>query len=70
MVTGEAVSTDAIRNCLRLLRQWGVVNVYTEGKARAVRLAEPYASAPALEDVCHNIHKFNMNTPLLEPSNK
>ncbi|KAH9634882.1 hypothetical protein HF086_017181, partial [Spodoptera exigua] len=70
MLFGEAVSTDAIRNCLRLLRQWGVIHVYTEGKARAVRLAEPYTSAPALEDVCHNIHKFNMNTPLLlEPSN-
>ncbi|KAF9413479.1 hypothetical protein HW555_008317 [Spodoptera exigua] len=70
MLFGEAVSTDAIRNCLRLLRQWGVIHVYTEGKARAVRLAEPYTSAPALEDVCHNIHKFNMNSPLLlEPSN-
>ncbi|CAH1641453.1 unnamed protein product [Spodoptera littoralis] len=70
MLYGEAVSTDAIRNCLRLLRQWGVIHVYTEGKTRAVRIAEPYASASALEDVCHNVHKFNMNTPLLEPSNK
>lgn len=65
MVYGEAVSTDAINNCLRLLRQWGVLDVYTESRTRSVRLAAPYDSPEALQAVCQNVYKFNMDTPLL-----
>ncbi|CAH0597668.1 unnamed protein product [Chrysodeixis includens] len=65
MVYGEAVSTDAIRNCVRLLRQWGVLQVAGSGRARALRLAPAYCAPHALRDVCHNVCKFNMDSPLL-----
>ncbi|KAJ8715675.1 hypothetical protein PYW07_010157 [Mythimna separata] len=65
MLYGEAVSMDAISNCLRLLRQWGVVDVYSEGRARRIRVCTPYDSPAALQNVCQNVYKFNMDTPLL-----
>ncbi|XP_075986625.1 glycerol-3-phosphate acyltransferase mino isoform X2 [Anticarsia gemmatalis] len=66
MVYGEAVSTDAIRNCLRLLRQWGVIEMYSENKERKLRVSAPYDSAATLDHVCNNIYKFNMDSPLLK----
>lgn len=63
--TGEAVSTDAIRNCLKLMRQWGVIEMYTENKERRVRLIPPYDNEQSLNEVCDNVYKFNMDTPIL-----
>lgn len=65
MIYGEAVSTDAIRNCIRLLRQWGVVDIYSEKRQRMLRICSPYDNEQTMEDVCNNIYKFNMATPLL-----
>ncbi|GBP06247.1 Glycerol-3-phosphate acyltransferase 1, mitochondrial [Eumeta japonica] len=65
MLYGEAVSTDAIRNCLRLLKQWGVVEMYTEDRERRIRLRPPYDSLQKRNDMCASIYKFNVNTPLL-----
>ncbi|XP_068625607.1 glycerol-3-phosphate acyltransferase 1, mitochondrial isoform X2 [Battus philenor] len=65
MPYGEAVSTDAIRNCFKLLRQWGVIEMYSEGRDRKLRLLPPYENKRNLDDVCSNIYKFNMNTPIL-----
>ncbi|CAB3227730.1 unnamed protein product [Arctia plantaginis] len=65
MIYGEAVSTDAIRNCLRLLRQWNVIELYTENRERKLRICTAYEDPQELHDICTNIYKFNMNTPLL-----
>ncbi|XP_028158255.1 glycerol-3-phosphate acyltransferase 1, mitochondrial [Ostrinia furnacalis] len=65
MPYGEAVSTDAIRNCHRLLRQWGVLEMYEENKTRCIRLAPPYTDPDALQRVVHNIHKFNVDAAIL-----
>ncbi|XP_049880563.1 glycerol-3-phosphate acyltransferase 1, mitochondrial isoform X2 [Pectinophora gossypiella] len=65
MVYGEAVSTDAIRNCLRLLRQWGVIDMYVENRERRMRLRTPYDKQAARDYICNNIYKFNMTTSLL-----
>lgn len=65
MLYGEAVSTDAIRNCLRLLRQWGVVELFTEDKDRKIRILPPYDNKENLDTVCDNVYRFTMDTPLL-----
>ncbi|XP_052744913.1 glycerol-3-phosphate acyltransferase 1, mitochondrial [Bicyclus anynana] len=65
MVYGEAVSTDAIRNCLRLLRQWGVIEMYTDKRERMIRVSAPYDNQRSMDEVCANIYKFNMATPVL-----
>ncbi|KPJ03819.1 Glycerol-3-phosphate acyltransferase 1, mitochondrial [Papilio xuthus] len=65
MPYGEAVSTDAIRNCLKLLRQWGVIEMYSEGKDRKLRIIPPYDNKTNWDHVCNNVYKFNMDTPLL-----
>lgn len=62
---GEAVSTDAIRNCHRLLRQWGVVEMYDENKTRCLRLAPEYDEHAAFQRIAHNIYKFNVDTKIL-----
>lgn len=64
MVYGEAVSTDAIRNCLRLLRQWGVVEV--AGRERSLRLRAPYDAPAARASLTHNVTQFCVPSPLLE----
>ncbi|XP_045780530.1 glycerol-3-phosphate acyltransferase 1, mitochondrial isoform X2 [Maniola jurtina] len=66
MVYGEAVSTDAIRNCLRLLRQWGVIEMYTEQRERRIRVCPPYDNEDAMHNVCANIYQFNMTSPCCE----
>ncbi|KAL0861036.1 hypothetical protein ABMA27_009557 [Loxostege sticticalis] len=65
MPYGEAVSTDAIRNCHRLLRQWGVVEMYDENKTRCLRLAPEYDEHAAFQRIAHNIYKFNVDTKIL-----
>ncbi|XP_039760552.1 glycerol-3-phosphate acyltransferase 1, mitochondrial isoform X1 [Pararge aegeria] len=65
MLYGEAVSTDAIRNCLRLLRQWGVIEMYTDNRERKIRVCTPYENRDNMEEVGANIYKFNMATPVL-----
>lgn len=65
LFTGEAVSTDAIRNCLRLLRQWDVIEMYTEKRERKIRICHPYNNKMDLDSVCNRIQKFNMDTKLL-----
>ncbi|VVC96260.1 unnamed protein product, partial [Leptidea sinapis] len=66
MQYGESVSTDAIKNCLRLLRQWGVIDMYTENKERKIKLLHPYNNKQNLDNICSNIYKYNMDTPLLK----
>ncbi|CAH2096895.1 unnamed protein product [Euphydryas editha] len=66
LIYGEAVSTDAIKNCLRLLRQWDVIEIYTDNRERKVRLCTPYNDKSNLDNICAKIHKFNMDTPLIK----
>ncbi|XP_072934291.1 glycerol-3-phosphate acyltransferase 1, mitochondrial [Epargyreus clarus] len=65
MTYGEAVSTDAIKNCLKLLRQWGALHMYTEGRQRRLRLCPPYDCPERLQALCDTVYRFNMDTPLL-----
>ncbi|XP_069362951.1 glycerol-3-phosphate acyltransferase 1, mitochondrial isoform X2 [Maniola hyperantus] len=66
MLYGEAVSTDAIRNCLRLLRQWGVIEMYTDKRERRIKVCPPYDNEDAMQNVCANIYQFNMTSPCCE----
>ncbi|XP_060807026.1 glycerol-3-phosphate acyltransferase 1, mitochondrial isoform X1 [Amyelois transitella] len=66
MLYGEAISTDAIRNCLRLLKQWGLIDLYTQGKDRNLRLCPPYNDRVTFDAVCTTIYKYNMDSPLLK----
>ncbi|KAL4708558.1 hypothetical protein ACJJTC_014166 [Scirpophaga incertulas] len=66
MPYGEAVSTDAIRNCHRMLRQWNVIEMYDEDNTRKIRHSPQFEDENNLLDVFHNIYKFNMKTPLLD----
>ncbi|XP_032523626.2 glycerol-3-phosphate acyltransferase 1, mitochondrial isoform X1 [Danaus plexippus] len=65
LIYGEAVSTDAIRNCLKLLRQWGVIEMYTDSRVRKIKICPPYTNKDNLDNVCANVYKFNMDTPLV-----
>ncbi|XP_053619409.1 glycerol-3-phosphate acyltransferase 1, mitochondrial isoform X2 [Plodia interpunctella] len=66
MVYGEAISTDAIRNCLRLLKQWGLIDLYTHGKDRNLRVLPPYNERETFDTVCTTIYRYNMDSPLLK----
>ncbi|XP_063389546.1 glycerol-3-phosphate acyltransferase 1, mitochondrial [Cydia fagiglandana] len=65
MLYGEAISTDAIRNCWRLLKQWGVIELYTHDKVRMLRPVPPYDAQSRRDAVCEHLYKFNVQSPLL-----
>lgn len=64
MFAGEAVSIDAIKNCIRLLRQWGVLDSHIDGRVRYLNVAKQYAGEFKLKKVSELIHKFKTEMPL------
>ncbi|KOB68138.1 Glycerol-3-phosphate acyltransferase, partial [Operophtera brumata] len=55
----------AATNCLRLLRQWGVIEMYSAERERRLRILPPYDDEPSLREVCRHVTRFNVRTPLL-----
>lgn len=55
---GEAVSTDSIKNCLKLLVKWSVVEVDVQSGVRILLLTSLYNSQAGVEGVIEKIQKF------------
>ncbi|KAG5671432.1 hypothetical protein PVAND_001628 [Polypedilum vanderplanki] len=55
---GEAISTDSIRNCLKLLEKWSVIEIDNQSGVRIILLNSLYNSKTAVESVIEKIHKF------------
>lgn len=62
LLYGEALSTDAIRNCLRLVKQWGVVDIYTENRKRMITINKCYNTREKITAVCNTITRFRTDS--------
>ncbi|XP_055679469.1 glycerol-3-phosphate acyltransferase 1, mitochondrial isoform X1 [Lutzomyia longipalpis] len=56
---GESVSVEMIKNCLKLLEKWSVVQVECAGGVRLLSLTHRYHSSAGIEEVYHKIQAFN-----------
>ncbi|GAB0097722.1 glycerol-3-phosphate acyltransferase 1, mitochondrial [Sergentomyia squamirostris] len=56
---GESVSVEFIKNCLKLLEKWGVVQVECAGGVRLLSLTPYYSSSAGIEEVYQRIQQFN-----------
>ncbi|XP_055700231.1 glycerol-3-phosphate acyltransferase 1, mitochondrial isoform X2 [Phlebotomus papatasi] len=56
---GESVSVEMIKNCLKLLEKWSVVQVECAGGVRLLSLTHHYNSSAGIEEVYHRIQAFN-----------
>ncbi|XP_070498009.1 glycerol-3-phosphate acyltransferase 1, mitochondrial-like [Chironomus tepperi] len=54
---GEAISTDSIRNCLKLLQKWSVVEVDVQSGKRIILLTSLYNSISSIEEVVEKIER-------------
>jgi glycerol-3-phosphate O-acyltransferase 1/2 len=55
---GESISTDTIKNCLKLLEKWAVVEVDTQSGVRIVSLTSLYNTQTGIENVIEKIERF------------
>lgn len=55
---GEAISTDTIKNCLKLLERWAVVEVDSQSGVRIVSLTSLYNTPTGVENVIEKIQRF------------
>lgn len=55
---GEAISTDTIKNCLKLLEKWAVLEVDSQSGVRIVSLTSLYNSKTGIENVLEKIERF------------
>lgn len=55
---GEAISTDTIKNCLKLLEKWAVVEVDGQSGVRIVSLTSLYNTQTGVDNVIDKIQKF------------
>lgn len=55
---GEAISTDTIKNCLKLLERWAVVEVDSQSGVRIVSLTSLYNTHSGVENVIDKIQRF------------
>ncbi|XP_059611909.1 glycerol-3-phosphate acyltransferase 1, mitochondrial isoform X2 [Phlebotomus argentipes] len=56
---GESVSVEMIKNCLKLLEKWSVVQVECAGGVRLLSLTHHYSSSAGIEEVYQRIQTFN-----------
>uniref|UniRef100_A0A1L8DYV3 Putative dihydroxyactetone-phosphate acyltransferase dhapat n=1 Tax=Nyssomyia neivai TaxID=330878 RepID=A0A1L8DYV3_9DIPT len=56
---GESVSVEMIKNCLRLLEKWSVVQVGCTAGVRLLSLTQDYTSSAGIEEVYQKIQTFN-----------
>jgi len=55
---GETISTDSIRNCVKLLEKWAVIEVCSNKGLRELSLSSNYTSLTAIETVIDTIERF------------
>lgn len=55
---GESISTDSVKNCLKLLEKWAVVEVGSNCGVREVSLSSSYNSSSAIQTVFNTIERF------------
>jgi glycerol-3-phosphate O-acyltransferase 1/2 len=55
---GEAISTDSIKNCLKLLEKWAVVEVDTQSGVRIMSLTTLYNSQSQVQSVVDKLERF------------
>jgi glycerol-3-phosphate O-acyltransferase 1/2 len=55
---GESMSTDSIKNCLKLLEKWSVVEVHLNHTVRQISLYHAYESMEDIQMVIEKIERF------------
>lgn len=55
---GEAASTDSIKNCLKLLQKWNVIEVEVQSGKRTILLTSMYSSLSSIETVVEKIERI------------
>lgn len=55
---GESISTDTIKNCLKLLEKWAVVEVDSQSGVRIMSLTSLYNTQTGIENVVDKIVRF------------
>lgn len=55
---GESISTDSIKNCLKLMEKWAVLEVHTSGGIRQLSLCQDYDSVEGIGETVDRIERF------------
>lgn len=55
---GESISTDSIRNCMKLMEKWTVTEAVTQAGVRVMSLSSAFNSAEGVREVVERIEKF------------
>lgn len=55
---GESISTDSIRNCIKLFEKWNIVDISTRTGARLLSLNPVYDSIIGVRHTIDRVHKF------------
>ncbi|KAL5282451.1 GPAM family protein [Megaselia abdita] len=59
---GESVSTESVKNCLKLFEKWSVINIYSQHGLRLLSLGSLYDSS--LDSLNNIIHRIESIVPL------
>lgn len=57
LITGESISVDSIRNCVKLLEKWSVLEISSSTGMRILSLGGLYDSLNGVESVIERIQK-------------
>lgn len=55
---GESISTDSIKNCMKLMEKWTVTEATIQNGARLMSLSSAFNSPAGVQDVIEKIEKF------------
>lgn len=55
---GESVSTDTIRNCIKLFEKWDIIRISMTSGARLINLKQKYSSPVGVKSTIDRIKKF------------
>lgn len=55
---GESISTDTVRNCLKVLEKRSVLEIVNNKGVRIVSLAQAFDSPPEVQTIIHSMEKF------------
>lgn len=55
---GEAISTDSIKNCLKLLQKWNITEVDVQSGVRIISLSSLYNSMNAINNVVEKVERY------------
>lgn len=55
---GESLSTDSIKNCLKLVEKWGVVEVDSQSGTRKLSMNSTYNSLEGIEGIVEKVERF------------